>query len=215
MKFGSIKYAPKVFSHKFFLGLRKFLLLLIFFLSVSNTSMAFNDSLIELTNPYLKDLKKNTRSDVRYTLYNLEAKVQWTATYISPYFREVFEQRFFELYPHGQEGAAGKYLQKLANPNQTEFFIAFYANKKSLKNLEGEDSLWSLRLIIGNEVIKPLTVEAVELNAFYQKFYPYFSNHFRGYRVVFPFSPAQRPELERELNISSVAGKSSLYFQNY
>ncbi len=177
-----------------------------------NPAWAFRDSLVSLASPYQKILSKFTRMSQELSFEQFGTKYKWYATFHSKEFREAFEKQYRKFYPNGQAALAEKFFHQYEGPPQTEFFISLYAEDQTLQRMTGSKNLWDLSLVVGQEVFKPVFLEEVPLTAFQYQFYPYLERFYRGYRVVFPFNPEDSSAHRMELQLSSVAGVSTLKF---
>ncbi|MDX1387407.1 MAG: hypothetical protein R3257_07445 [bacterium] len=173
----------------------------------------WDDSLYKLASPYKKVFSKYTKKGAKYSFGELTTVYKAFVTYHSPEFLQAVNKEFTKLYPDGPSTYAEVLKVGLEAPGQTEFFIGLYARDRGLRKLSGKKSLWELSLLVGKEVIHPLSVEEVKLTTFHYKFYPYLTRKwFTGYRVVFPFDHKNSPQKEMTLVLSTVRGSERMEF---
>lgn len=182
---------------------------------VSNLGAAqqWEDSLYKLASPYKRVLNKYTKMGAKYSIGNLTTIYKAFATYHSPEFIKAVDKQFTKLYPDGSSNFAQVLKVGLEEPGQAEFFIALYTRDSGLRKLNGKKTLWNLSLIAGEEVIRPTTVDEVDLTTFHYKFYPYLTKKwFQAYRVIFPFNAQKSLQKEITLELSSVRGTERMNF---
>lgn len=174
---------------------------------------AINKSLLELTSPYKKVLRKYTREGKIYSMKHLDTVYRWYATYQSPTFRKAVQEKMDKLYPYGLSERTQASLEPIGNDHQTEFFVALYARDQGLKRMHGEENLWEIHLVVDNETFRPVKVERLKTTPYLVTFYPYLDKWHYGYRVVFPYNIQSSDAKKMILALSSVGGTSQVKFK--
>lgn len=189
---------------------KKILIIGFILLSFSSSALAWKNALFTNHHAYYKTLQKFTRHDNDISIDNLNAKMQWYATYKSPEFTQAFLSYYQELYPHPSENLANQKAKLWSEKaQQAEFFIALYAQSRDLEKLDHQ-SLWDLSLQVGNQSYKPVRIEKINASSFEKKFFPYLESWHQSYRVVFAVTPPASTSLN--LQISGAGGSSVLRF---
>lgn len=172
----------------------------------------FRDSLLALADPYYKVLAKYTRNAKKYTIANLDTEYLWTATYLSPTFLSAVDQRLRKYYPEGMSPYAAKIRAVLNAPEQTELFVAVFANDRQMKKLLGRKNLWEIKLIADGKIMDPLEVKEVDLTPMHYRIFPYLNKWHKGFRIVFPFNAQASSGGDFYLLISGPLGSQSAHF---
>lgn len=134
---------------------------------------------LQAKDPYKKILKQWTRHDTVYVLENLEARLDWNATYFSPQFREARAEKMARL----REEAAP---EPAADPYD-EFFIGAYAGSSSWSGFGKNTGDWNIVLeAAGGQPVRPLRFERVAVGQWERILYPYLRKWDQAYLVRFP-----------------------------
>ncbi len=171
-----------------------------------------NSSVLSLTSPYKKTVKKYTKENSHYTIGDLTISYKWYATYHSPTLLAAADKLMKKRYPEGPSPYAAHEKSEMDPERKTEFFLGLYALEPGLREVVGDKNLWEINLKVGDEVFDTLSVEKVDLNPFYYTFYPYLTKWFEGFRVVFPTNVLDSDQKEMTLIISSVRGTGRMEF---
>ena len=158
---------------------------------------------------YRSTLNHSTKSKQWFSTENFHANIIWHATYYSPKFRRAHEKRDIQKkYLDPIEAARYIAEQEKQQATYDEFFIDLYARKPYEQLTLGKDSFWELVLQTkSGELIKPLSIEFVEITPYEEVMFPYLTRWSKGYRVLFPKTDLGR---SFKLILRSVIGKSEL-----
>lgn len=130
---------------------------------------------------YKKILKKWTRHDTVYVVDNLEARLDWNATYLSREFQAAQAEKIARLREEvPEEVRADRY---------DEFFIGAYAGSSAWSGFGKDANDWSLVLeVAGRPPVRPLRFERIPTGQMEKILYPYLDKWDQAYRVRFPKS---------------------------
>lgn len=188
---------------------------LFFFISTAAFAQSMNSSLISVTSPYKKVVRKYTEVGKTYDINDVTTTYKWYATLHAPEFVQVVREELQKLYPSGLSPQAEKYFQQMLTPGQTSFFVSLYARQRGLKRMGEDRDLWQSTLKVGNQSYNPIEVERVDLTPFQYRFYPYVDKWYFAYRLVFPYDLTQNPQTPVSLQLSSVGGASEVTYKNF
>lgn len=169
-------------------------------------------SLLSLTNPYKKVVRKYTRENSHYSIGELTTIFKWYATYHSPNFLAAADRLMKKRYPEGASPYAAQEHNEMDPERQTEFFISLYALEPGLKRVVDDKNLWDINLKVGEKVYEAAKVDRVDIDPFYMTFYPYLERWYSGFRVSFPTNVLTSGQDQMTLIISSVRGTSRMEF---
>lgn len=186
------------------------LLVSVIYCPVASADMS--GSLVSLTSPYKKVVRKYTEEKSHYSIGELTVIFKWFATYHSPKFLEAANRLMKKRYPDGPSPYAAQEHGEMDPERQTEFFISLYALEPGLKRVVGDKSLWDINLKVGGQVFDAAKVERVDIDPFYMTFYPYLERWYEGFRVSFPTNVLTSGQDQMTLVISSVRGTSRMEF---
>jgi hypothetical protein len=172
----------------------------------------WRNSLVAFLNPYQSVLAKYTRTSKHYSFNQLDTDYHWVATYHSPELMNAVDDLLKKYYPDGLSPFALQLREAMAPKDQTEFFVAVYARSLQLKRMVGKKNLWAVQLIAGGEILKPVSVEEVELSPMFYQLYPYLTKWHKGFRVIFPFNSIASPGQKLTLEISGPLGSHQAVF---
>ena len=172
-----------------------------------------DDSVLSLTSPYKKVVRKYTQERSHYSISDLNVSFKWFATYHSPTFLAAADSLLKKLYPEGLTPYVSQEKSEMDPERQTEFFLGLFAIEPGLRAVVSDKNLWDINLKVGGKIYEAATVEEVNLNPLYTTLYPYLNRWYEGYRVVFPTNVLVSGQDEMELILSSVRGTSRMEFK--
>lgn len=156
---------------------------------------------------YKKVLKKWTRHDTVYVVDNLEARLDWNATYLSPEFREAQAEKIAEL--REEVSAVGAGLPRSA---YDEFFIGAYAGSSAWSGFGKNTGDWNIVLeAAGDPPVRPLRFERVPVGQMEKILYPYLRKWDQAYRVKFP--KVVQPGQKFVLRMTGIPARSELVWK--
>lgn len=137
---------------------------------------------------YRSVLNQWTKSKQWFSTETFSANVIWHATYFSPEFRRAFTKRHIQKkYLGAVEAAQYVAEQEKRQAESYEFFLGIYTRKPYRHISSSKDSFWNVVLTTENgEVVKPLSLEMIDIEPYEKVMYPYLNRWSQGYRVVFP-----------------------------
>lgn len=137
---------------------------------------------------YRSVLKKWTRHDSVFVLDNLEARMIWNATYLSPEYRQARLSRLAELYERSQEerrlreGEDGEEQKKF-----DVFFVGLYTGSSQWSDVGRNEGLWKAVLETGGgELVESLRFERIPITPVERNLYPYLDKWSQAYLLTFP-----------------------------
>lgn len=163
----------------------------------------------EAERDYQKVLDRFTTSKGVYD--NLDTKVFFQATWLSPVFAEARVRRegLFKAWPPAEfDKKLSEEKARLADA--TEFFFAVHANDYKFDDFEKSNSMWRMVLIVNGEELPPVTVERIgRTNIEMRSYYSYMESFWVGYRVRFPARPLASGQ-KFSLKLASALGQAEL-----
>ena len=172
----------------------------------------WRNSLSSYLSDYQNVVAKYTRSAKHYNFSQLDTDYHWLATYHSPEMLRAVDTLLKKYYPDGLSPYALQLREAMEPRDQTEFFVAVYARSIQMKRLLGKRNLWAVQLIAGGEIMKPISVEEVDLDPMFYRLYPYLTKWHKGFRVVFPFDAQASSSKKLTLEISGPLGSHQAVF---
>lgn len=145
-------------------------------------------SLLFATPKYRSVLNKWTRHDTVYVWDNLEARLVWHATYLSPEFRHARRAKLTELYEWNQEELA----QQIRKDDEEErkndsFFLSVYAGSSRVPEIGKDTSTWKIVLETdGGAPVEALKMERLKVTQLDRILYPFIDRWSHTYLVTFP-----------------------------
>ena len=147
-------------------------------------------------------LKKWTRGDEAYNWTNLEARLVWKATYLSPMMLDALIAKTSELYDVDPEEAT-KYLQeeKRDRDKYDTFIVSIYAGSREHPEIGKDRNLWRMVLETpGDRPVEPAIWEPFPKTHLTYVLYPFQDRWSKTYIVKFPkITQMQTPELELKM----------------
>jgi hypothetical protein len=160
---------------------------------------------------YQKVLERYTTSKGVYD--NLDTKVFFQATWLSPTFAEARVRREgqFKAWPPAEvEKKLTEERGRLSDA--TEFFFAVHANDYRFDDFDKTNSMWRMVLVVGGEELPPVSVERLgRTNTEMRSYYSYMESFWVGYRVRFPARPLEAGQTFR-LKLASALGQAELFY---
>lgn len=156
---------------------------------------------------YKKILKKWTRHDTVYVVDNLEARLDWNATYLSREFQAAQAEKIAQLREDASAVGAG-----LPRPAYDEFFIGAYAGSSAWSGFGKDANDWSLVLeVAGRPPVRPLRFERIPTRQMEKILYPYLDKWDQAYLVRFPKSIAEGDKFT--LRMTGLPARSELVWK--
>jgi len=185
---------------------RRNILLLALFLS-----MNLAPALVWSAKNYKSVLKEWTRNDEAYNWNNFEARLVWSATYLSDTFRRAKVDKYAQIYELDQaERASLLRKEEVDSQKYDTFFVAIYAGSREYPDIGKNRSLWKLVLKTPDHKSVPPTVwEEVPGNQVNRALYPYIDRWSRTFLVKFPKVITGDTE-QAQLKMVGVPANSSL-----
>lgn len=142
---------------------------------------------------------------------NLESKMFFRATWLSPRFAEARVRRegTFKAWPTAE---LDKHLsdEQARLADVTEFFFAVHANDYRFDDFEKPTSMWRMVLAVNGEELVPASVERLgRTNTEMRSYYSYMESFWVGYRVRFARKVSSGPF---SLKVASALGKVELAY---
>lgn len=129
-----------------------------------------------------------THSKEWFSTQTFQANIIWHATWFAPEFRKAFAQRHIKRkYLNPLEAANYLADQEQRGSEVEEFFLGLYARKPYRHLSLGKDSFWEVVLVTeAGQVLKPASVEEVDVTPYEEAMFPYLNRWTKAYRVTFP-----------------------------
>jgi hypothetical protein len=146
-----------------------------------------------ISNEYLDNLKKWTRSETVYSQF--ETKVHIGATYKSGDFNAAYRKEYARVYNlSAQEIKTREELSADLSSDLTEFFFYAYLPEKNNNDFDKYNSIWKVYLIDaqGNR-FEPMEIRRIEkITPLIEEFYPYIQQYYGScYTLKFPALSAE------------------------
>ncbi len=138
---------------------------------------------------YKHVLKEWTRDDEAYNWSEgLEARMVWSATYLSPRFREAKVERYADLYELGPGDVSRLRTSEASEQEKFDsFVVAIYAGSRVFPDIGKDRSLWKLVLETSDgEIVEPDVWEEIPKNQVTRTLFPYVDRWSKLYEVKFP-----------------------------
>jgi hypothetical protein len=161
---------------------------------------------------YQSSLKEWTRTGKVYVWDNMEARLIWNATYLSPEFRAARREKLDALL----EWTDGELATKIREDAEESaaydvFFLSVYAGSAVSPEVGKDDGLWRLFLDTKSDAVAPAQMERLPVTQVERALYPHLDKWSRAYYVRFP--KTLRPGEPFTLRMAGVPAKSQLVWQ--
>ena len=159
---------------------------------------------------YEKVLKKWTRDDRVYVWDNLEARLVWHATYLSPEFREARRQKMDEVYEWDQAELTKKIREDDDEARKNDvFFLVIYAGSSKWPEIGKDDATWRIVLESdGGAPVEAVKLERLPVTQLERLLYPFIDHWSHTYLATFP--KTVRDGVPFRLRMTGIPAKSRL-----
>jgi hypothetical protein len=141
-----------------------------------------------ISNAYLMELQKWTRSQIVYSQF--ETRVHISATYKSPSFNKAYLDEYGRLYePSSEQRQQKESAQSVLASEFTEFFIYAYIPDMDSNDIDKPTSIWSVYLVDGKgQRINPIDIRRFKkITPVMEAFFPYLNPYYGVlYSIKFP-----------------------------
>lgn len=138
---------------------------------------------------YRSVLKRWTREGRDYSFDNLEMRLHWHVTYLSPEFREARREKLASDYEWSHEEQTRYDSQEMRETTrEDQFFVAIYAGSNAWPEIGKDTGKWRIVLETGGKRVEPLGLERVSLSEVERGLYPYTDRWSKGFLLRFPKS---------------------------
>lgn len=136
---------------------------------------------------YRSVLKAWTHQARAYTFDNLEMRVSWHATYLSPEFREARRNKLAEMQEWSDE-EQNRFLQEdeVDLRKYDDFLVVLYAGSSAWPELGKETGKWRFALQQQGKIVRAVSIERVPITEAERTLYPYLDKWSKAYRIRFP-----------------------------
>lgn len=136
---------------------------------------------------YSSALKEWTRTGKVYVWDNMEARLIWNATYLSPDFREARREKLDALL----EWTDAELMKQVRDDAEESaeydvFFLSVYAGSSAAPEVGKDDGLWRVFLDTKHASVAPLQMERLPVTQVEKALYPHLDKWSRAYYVRFP-----------------------------
>jgi len=163
---------------------------------------------------YKSILKEWTRKDEAYNWTNLEARLVWSATYLSEDFRQAKLKKYGEIYELDPVEVQRLYEKERAEDSEYDsFFVSIYAGSREYPEIGKNRELWRLVLQVpGRPPLEPALWQEVTIDPVIRTLYPYIDRWSKSFIVRFP--KVTSPATEKfELRMIGVPADSDLVWK--
>ncbi len=160
----------------------------LFYLLITAFVGAYCNTPLQASGHYKKILKRWTRHGTAFVVANLEAQLDWDATYLSDEFREASLDKMAPLLAMTPTEVAAERRENQAQEGRyDEFFIGAYAGSSDWPGMGKNTGDWSIVLEAADgDAVKPVRFERVTITQREKILYPYLDRWDQAYRITFP-----------------------------
>jgi hypothetical protein len=160
---------------------------------------------------YSKVLKKYHRHGEKYSWDTLHENIFWDVIYQSMEFREAYERQYGKYYKLTPAEIATRIEEERQDAEAgDEFLVILNTYSKVWNDLDSKDSIWRLRLLVGNDSIAPESIKKIKPTPIDATFYPFILPWEKVYRVVFPRGSVPAENSDFRLSLYGVKGQETL-----
>lgn len=147
-----------------------------------------NGSLLLAAPNYSSLLKKWTRHDEVFVWENLEARMVWSATYLSGGFRDVRREKIADLYEWDPAKRAKAEEEDRAETKTYDvFFVGIYAGSSQWPEIGKDDGQWRIVLEAeGRDPVDAVDFQRIPITQLERTLYPYLDKWSNAYLLRFP-----------------------------
>ena len=161
---------------------------------------------------YTSALKEWTRTGRVYVWDNMEARLIWNATYLSPDFREARREKLDDLL----EWTDAELMKQVRDDAEESaaydvFFLSIYAGSSAAPEVGKDDGLWRVFLDTNHAAVAPVQMERLPVTQVEKALYPHLDKWSRAYYVRFPKS--LRAGESFSLRMAGIPAKSELVWK--
>ncbi len=141
----------------------------------------------EAKSSYKSALKEWTRTGKVYVWDNMEARLIWSATYLSPGFRAARREKLDRLLEWTGEELTRKVREDAEESAAYDvFFLSVYAGSAVFPEIGKDDGLWRFFLDANGSTTEPAQIERLPVTQVDRDLYPHLDKWSRAYYVRFP-----------------------------
>lgn len=164
---------------------------------------------------YNSILKKWTRKDQVYVMSNMEARLIWSATYLSDEFRQAKRERLAELFEWDEAEKAAAEKEDLQEAAKYDvFFLGVYAGSSEIPEIGKDVGSWRIVLETGEgdtrRITKEVSFQRKAVTHTERELYPYLDKWSEAYEVKFPKTIQSRPF---KLRFTGIPARSELIWK--
>lgn len=162
---------------------------------------------------YRSILRKWTRSDKVYVWDNFEARLVWSATYLSPEFRAARREKMNQLLEWSDDELSARVREDGEESSKFDvFFLGIYAGSAVWPEVGKNDGRWRIFLESGSGApVEAAQLERVPISQLEREIYPYLDKWSQAYYVRFP--KRLRSDQDFRIRMSGIPAKSELVWK--
>ncbi|HSA59474.1 MAG TPA: hypothetical protein VLJ37_07295 [bacterium] len=161
---------------------------------------------------YPSALKEWTRTGKVYVWDNMEARLIWNATYLSPDFRAARREKLDALLEWTDAELMTQVREDAEESADYDvFFLSIYAGSAAAPEVGKDDGLWRVFLDTKGATIAPVQMERLPVTQVEKVLYPHLDKWSRAYYVRFP--KTLHPGDAFTLRMAGVPAKSQLVWK--